>query len=347
MEIARLSLGGYESIITLLSSLDELHDVLARQDLILADSTTASLVPHGLDTPLLVVPAGEQCKDLSVLERVLDQFVSRELQRDSTVAAFGGGAVTDLAAFATSIYLRGLGTVLVPTTLLAMVDAAVGGKTGIDFRGYKNMIGTFYPAREVCIVPDLLASLPDREFLSGLAEVIKAALLGDAVLLEILETRSRDIQRRDREILTEVIHRAVLVKCGVVTRDFQESGERAHLNLGHTFGHALESCLGFGRWTHGDAVAWGIARALETGRVLGITDSAWFDRVMAVLGAYRYPVDHFPVPAEQLLEAMAMDKKRRSDGIGFILQMGPFTTVQQTVEPAIIRRVLHGTQEVL
>ena len=314
-------------------------------DLVVADSHTVALFDAETSPRTAVVPAGEECKDFHVLEHLLNEFARLELRRDSVIAALGGGAVTDLAAFAASIYLRGIAIVLIPSSLLAMVDAAIGGKTGIDLKGYKNLVGTFHPAREVRIVPELLRTLSDREFRSGLAEVIKAALLDDQELLEFLEQERERIIGRDISALREVIRRAVLVKSQFVARDFTEQGERAFLNLGHTFGHALEACLGLGRWTHGEAVAWGIARAMDAGLSVGITDPSWAERVYEVLRLYGYPIHERPVPPQELIAAMGKDKKRRREGIGFILQTGPQQTVQQVLNPSIISDILDRDQE--
>ncbi len=340
MDILQLELGGFLSTI----GMTEVGHCLAWEgglvDLVVADSNTVGLVPPGTDLPVVVVPAGEACKDFSVLEYLLDQFARQNLRRDSVIAALGGGAVTDLAAFAAAIFLRGITVVLVPTSLLAMVDAAVGGKTGIDFGGFKNLVGAFHPAREVRLVPEFLRTLSEREYRSGLAEVIKAAFLGDAELLELLEQRSADVMAREPEVLRELIRRAVLVKCGVVARDFTEQGERAYLNLGHTFGHALEACLGLGEWTHGEAVAWGIARAMEAGLAAGVTDPAWAERVLRLLNLYGYPLEERPVSADELIAAMDKDKKKRRGGLFFILQEGPFKTVQRTLDRDILESIL-------
>ncbi|TVR69443.1 MAG: 3-dehydroquinate synthase [Spirochaetaceae bacterium] len=346
MEISRLELDGRETVISIVSPGELFHRHEGCLDLLVVDGNTEAILPRDPAIPVVVVPSGEACKEFAVLEHLLGEFVRFGLRRDSTVAALGGGAVTDLAAFAASIYLRGLDVVLIPSSLLAMVDAAVGGKTGIDFRGHKNMVGTFHPAREVRIEPGLLRTLSDREYLSGLGEVIKTALLGEPVLLELLETRSEAILARDSLIMKDVIRRAVTVKCDIVASDFREQGRRAFLNLGHTFGHALEACLGLGKWTHGEAVAWGIARAMEVGQALDITDAAWVQRVKDLLNRYGYPITAFPAPAECLLQAMEKDKKRRRGGIGFILQTKPFTTVQRTVDGDIIRSILENRQEV-
>lgn len=335
-EIATLSLGGSESRILLLED----GDTLPPADLFVADTNTHKLskTPHA--APVVVVPPGESCKSMAVITQALEECTRAGLRRDSVITGIGGGAVTDFTAFLASLYLRGVPVTLVPTTLLAMVDAAIGGKTGVDFLGYKNMVGSFYPAQEVLIMPALLETLPDREFRSGLAEVIKAGMLGDEHLFSILEEQSAKVLNKDSEIIREVIERAIRVKCEVVAEDFRESGRRAFLNLGHTFGHALEASLGFGVWTHGEAVAWGIARALEAGVALGITDAPWHTRVLALLQRYNYPVEQFPASREEITAAMYQDKKRRAQGIPFVLQRGPQDTLLQPLPQDVLDSVL-------
>ena len=182
--------------------------------------------------------------------------------------------------------MRGAQLELVPTTLLAMADAAIGGKTGVDFGNYKNCIGTFYPAQKIHIAVSALEALPESEFRSGLAEVFKTALLYAPKLFQIMAEKRDAVLSRDGELLLEVVKRCVQAKAHVVERDLRESGERMYLNLGHTFGHALESVAGFGEVSHGDAVAWGIARALELGKRLGITDPGYIADVIPVLESY-------------------------------------------------------------
>lgn len=343
-EIAVLNLEGVSSRIIMADALEQ----IPRADILIADANTAG-IRKGLSADALVeVPAGEACKDLAVMTCVLQECSRRRLRRDSTMMAIGGGAVTDLAAMVAGVYLRGIPVTLVPSSLLAMVDAAVGGKAGVDLGAYKNLVGVFHPAREIYLVPRLLQTLSPREFLSGLAEVIKAAMLGDAALFSMLEqTSPQELHSSHTQggvPLREVIRRAVLVKSQVVNRDFRESGERAFLNLGHTFGHALEAALGLGTWTHGEAVAWGIARAMETGNAAGLTDPSWHHRVVDLLLRYGYPIDQFPVPAAAVLDAMEHDKKRRRDGIHFVLQRSCEETVIQRVPRDILLKVLNPAQ---
>ncbi|HEY9595838.1 MAG TPA: 3-dehydroquinate synthase family protein, partial [Spirochaetia bacterium] len=206
--------------------------------------------------------------------------------------------------------MRGCGLVLAPTTLLAMVDASLGGKTGIDFLGYKNMVGTFYPASRIVIRVDALAALPGREYLSGLAEVIKTAIIGDAALLALLEERREAVMARDPAVVEEMIRRSLAVKGRLVEADPRETGRRALLNLGHTFGHALESATDFSGWTHGEAVAWGMGRALAAGTRFGMTDPGFARRVAALLEAYGFRL-RSDVPYSALAPGLDRDKKRK------------------------------------
>ncbi len=339
----RLTLDGHRSDL-LLCKVDSLFDDCGESpdpSIIVCDENTVQLdaaFPPG--AAKVTVPAGERCKQPDVFLSLLDSCLHRGLTRRSTVYAFGGGAVTDLVAFAGSTYLRGIRVVLIPTTLLAMVDAAVGGKTGIDFHGYKNMIGTFAPAAEVRISPRFLDFLPQKEYLSGLAEVLKAAFLGDSLLVGILEEQTQDVLDRSPALLEDVIRRAVAVKAEVVQSDFTERGRRAFLNLGHTFGHALETALGLSTWTHGEAVAWGTARAMHAGEAEGLTDSSWARRVIDILDSYGYNTGPAPIKPELVLEAMQKDKKRTSRGVQFVLQNGPQENFLHVMEPSRVLDIL-------
>ncbi len=273
------------------------------------DSHTADLFGAGASVPV-TLPAGESAKTWESVQTVLEQCARQGLGRDATIAGIGGGVICDVTALAASLYMRGCGLVLVPTTLLAMVDASLGGKTGIDFLGYKNLVGTFYPARRIVIAPTAVRTLPDREYLSGLAEVIKAALIGDGELLELLESRSDAVRAREAGVVEELIRRSLAVKGRIVEEDPRENGRRAVLNLGHTFGHALDSATGFSGWTHGEAVAWGIGRALEAGMRFGVTDAGFARRVRGLLRGYGYRLEA-GVGFTQLASAFGLDKKRR------------------------------------
>ena len=229
---------------------------------------------------------------------------------------------------------------LMPSTLLAMVDAAVGGKTSINFGGYKNMVGTFYPAREVRLDAELLFTLPQREYLSGLGEVIKSAMLGDPELLTSLEQNVDLMEKRNDELLSDTVWRCVMVKGRIVERDLRESSGRVHLNLGHTFAHALESVSGLGVWTHGEAVAWGLAQAMELGLRSGVTNERYAARIVAILRAYGYSLEREPRLADALLDAMWRDKKVRAGRLRFVLQQDVAKTRLVEVDEALVHRML-------
>lgn len=272
------------------------------------DVNTLPLFSDGARNPLCL-PAGETSKRWESVDLVLRKCAEAGMGRDATLAGFGGGVVCDLSAFAASLYMRGCRLALVPTTLLAMVDASLGGKTGIDFLGYKNLVGTFYPAHRIVISASALADLPEREYRSGLAEVIKSAVIGDPALLDLLEREQGRVMARDADIVEEMIRRSLAVKGRIVHQDPKEHGIRAVLNLGHTFGHALEAATGFDGWTHGEAVAWGMGRALAAGLRFGMTDPGFARRVRTLLRSYGYRLEA-AATFEALQPAFGLDKKR-------------------------------------
>lgn len=325
--------------------------VFTTREKILSDSAPALLAvldEHtrplftSLPPDCLVLATGEAQKAWSNIDRILKRALDAGLGRDGTIIGVGGGVVCDTVAFAASVYMRGCRLVLVPTTLLAMVDAAFGGKTGINFDGLKNMVGTFYPAAEVRIAIDVLRTLPEREFRSGLAEVIKGAMLADADLFSILEQRRDQVMARDERLLEEMVRRSIAVKAHIVAADPTERGIRAHLNLGHTFAHAVESAVGLGSWTHGEAVAWGIARAMDAGVRTGLTDPDYRERIMSLLHAYGYKTAarDVAVEPEKLIELMTSDKKKRGGTVRFIMQRSLCDTVGEVLDPEVLRAVL-------
>ncbi len=304
------------------------------------DANTARLFGGG-EAAAAVMPAGEKAKSWASVELILERALALGLDRSSVIVGVGGGVVCDVAAFAASVYMRGCGLVLAPTTLLAMVDAAIGGKTGIDWGGYKNMVGTFYPASEVRICVGALSSLPEREYRSGLAEVIKTAALGDEQLFGMLEGERGPVLARRPALLAEVVERCAAVKIGIVSRDLTERGPRAWLNLGHTFAHALEAVTGMERHTHGEAVAWGMARAMDLGVRLGVTDPRWAGRLAALLAAYGFRTSLDGLEPGPLLEAMGRDKKKRG-GLRFVLQEDICRTRVQEVDVREVSAVIGG-----
>ncbi|MCF7927655.1 MAG: 3-dehydroquinate synthase [Spirochaetales bacterium] len=288
----------------------------------------------------VLLEAGEANKNFQSIEKILTASLSAGLRRGSSILGLGGGVVCDLTAFAASIYMRGVDLILVPTSLLAMVDAALGGKTGFDFKGYKNLIGTFYPASRIIINTGFVSGLPEREYRSGLAEVIKSGLLQDPDLIGICEDKHEEIEKREPAVVDEVVRRSIQVKGRIVEEDFREAGRRGVLNLGHTFGHALESATGFSSWSHGEAVAWGITAAMEFGRKIGITGNEYADKVIRLLGQYGFPQGadvlksgEHKINSEKLVEAMAHDKKNRSSLVRLVLQRGPLDTFFHETEP--------------
>lgn len=290
---------------------------------------------------LLLLEPGEEHKEWAQVEKIILKGFELGLARDSRIVALGGGVICDMAAFAASIYLRGCKLSLIPTSLLSMVDAAFGGKTGINFSGYKNMVGSFYPAQEVRIVPDLCASLPDSEYLCGLAELIKAALLDDASLWQRLKNQKTAILARDPAILAELIWDALMVKVRFVEADLREQSIRAYLNLGHTFAHGLESVSGLGTWSHGAAVAWGIVKALQLSERLGYCSQDWQKEVREFMETYGYRTQVEGLDPQLLLKAMTMDKKKKGGRVRFVLQEALGKNLSSPVDDADVLAVLN------
>ncbi len=267
------------------------------------------------------MPPGEAHKHLGTLAGYWDALLAAGVERGDLLVAFGGGVVGDVAGFAAATCLRGIDVLQVPTTLLAMVDSSVGGKTGIDHERGKNLIGAFHQPVGVVADLDLLGTLPRREQLSGLAEVVKAALLGDRDLFESLEALGVGLLD-DREALAEAIRRAVALKARVVQADEREAGQRALLNLGHTLGHALEVSSGYGTWTHGEAVATGIAFAARLSERSGRLIPGERARVEALLEEMGYSVRLCGVDVEKVVESMRFDKKTEGGAPRWVLLCG-------------------------
>ena len=264
----------------------------------------------GLRPLTVVLPDGEQYKTLEVLNRIFDALLAARCDRRTTLIALGGGVVGDMAGFAAAVYMRGVPFIQMPTTLLAQVDSAVGGKTGVNHPLGKNMIGAFYQPRGVIADTDTLNTLPDRELSAGLAEVIKYGLIRDAEFFGWLEANMDKLLARDPEVLAFAIERSCRNKAEVVAADERESGVRALLNLGHTFGHAIEAGMGYGAWLHGEAIAAGAVMAAELSRRLGWLGGAEVQRIERLIRRARLPAR---APAAlspaRFLEAMSVDKK--------------------------------------
>jgi 3-dehydroquinate synthase len=258
---------------------------------------------------------GEACKNLTEIEKSCEWLAARGYDRRAAIIGVGGGAATDHAGFVAAIYLRGIAFATVPTTLLAMVDASVGGKTGVDLGAGKNLVGAFHQPRAVVADVGFLETLPARERIAGLAEVVKCGFIADAGLLDLLEESGPDLTVAEHQ---EVITRAVRVKADVVASDETESGRRAILNFGHTVGHALEAASGYGL-LHGEAVALGMVAALDLGVAVGAGAPALADRARALLGRLGLPVDYERRFDAQAQAGIAVDKKRRGSTIRFVL----------------------------
>lgn len=291
--------------------------IAGKQVAIVTNETVAPLYLERLTQTLvgykvqpIVLPDGESFKNWETLQLIFDGLLTARHDRRTTIIALGGGVIGDMAGFAAACYQRGVDFIQVPTTLLSQVDSSVGGKTGINHPLGKNMVGAFYQPKAVLIDTATLRTLPPRELSAGLAEVIKYGLICDAPFLDWLETHMEALLALEPTALTEAIERSCAAKARVVGADERESGIRATLNLGHTFGHAIETHMGYGVWLHGEAVAAGTVMALEMSRRLGWIDAAERDRSIRLLRAAGLPiVPPLEMTPAHFLEHMAVDKK--------------------------------------
>jgi len=269
----------------------------------------------GCDVNTICIPDGESYKTVATLQTILDELVSSGANRDTTLVALGGGVVGDIAGFAAACYMRGVGFLQVPTTLLAQVDSSVGGKTGVNHEKGKNLIGAFHQPDLVLIDTDTLQTLPPREFSAGLAEVIKHAAICDLEFFAWLESNMEELRNQNPEALAHAIQRCCAIKAQVVAEDERESGRRAILNFGHTFGHAIENSLGYGEWLHGEAVAAGMIMAAK---LSGIEDAA-VQRLSGLVAAAGLPTDPPSIKRERWLDTMGLDKKVQNRRLRFVL----------------------------
>jgi 3-dehydroquinate synthase len=261
------------------------------------------------------LPDGEAFKTMETAESILDELVRRRAGRDTTVIALGGGVVGDIAGFAAACYMRGIAFIQVPTTLLSQVDSSVGGKTGINHSGGKNLIGAFHQPLAVLIDTDTLSTLPDRELKAGLAEVIKYGAIVDRAFFDWLENNMQALLNRDTDALVHAIRRSCEIKAQVVAEDEREGGKRALLNFGHTFGHAIENSMGYGEWLHGEAIAAGMVMAA---RMSGIAPEEQ-QRLKELIEVAGLPSAPPHVGSKQLREAMQLDKKVKANKLHFVL----------------------------
>ncbi|MEC9434667.1 MAG: 3-dehydroquinate synthase [Pseudomonadota bacterium] len=292
------------------------------------ETLRAGLAAAGIEMEALALPPGEATKNWADLGRTVDWLLARKVERDDLVVALGGGVIGDLAGFAAAILRRGVGFVQIPTTLLAQVDSAVGGKTGVNSPHGKNLIGAFHQPRLVLADIDALETLPSRELLSGYAEVVKYGLLGDAAFFEWLEANGPALAAGDAAARMRAVRRSCEMKAEIVARDETEQGDRALLNLGHTFGHALESATGYSdRLLHGEGVSIGCALAFELSARLGLCSQETPGRVAAHFAAMGMRSRLADIPgdlpdADGLLALMAQDKKVKAGRLTFILARG-------------------------
>ena len=339
--------GKFKTSIHICREIPDLNLICAGLDinnlLIIADENTALIADKicgGLNPPRCIIKSGEENKNWKSVELILAAAVKANLGRDCLFLAVGGGIVCDLGGFAASIYMRGCRLTLVPTSLLAMVDSSVGGKTGFDLFGVKNLAGAFYPAEDIFIPLMALCTLPDKEWKNGYAELIKTAVLAGSFAEnsrdDFLEfgpgaagsswDQEASMQGTEAGSGAQVyfdklaccIERAVVFKAGIVSEDLLDTGKRRLLNLGHTFAHALESAAGFGKISHGEAVAWGIARSCELGRALGATPEGRAKKIMELIEGFGYSAS-YSYETDAVIKAMQSDKKKKSGKLTFIV----------------------------
>ena len=287
------------------------------------DRLEAALRRAGAQVAAIVLPDGEQTKDWATLERVFDRLLEARFGRDAIVVALGGGVIGDLAGFAAAVYQRGVPLIQVPTTLLAQVDSSVGGKTAINHPRGKNMVGAFH--QPLAVISDLttLDTLPERELRAGLAEVIKHGFALDAEFVLWLESHMEQLLRRERASLGYAVRRSCELKASVVALDERESGLRALLNFGHTFGHAIETAQGYGVWLHGEAIAAGMVMAADLSVRMALLGRSEAMRLESLLVRAGLPVSNPHIPAAQLLECMRVDKKADRGRLRFVLLSAP------------------------
>jgi 3-dehydroquinate synthase len=305
-----------------------------------ARALQAALAPHYQRVLQLALPDGEAHKDWPTLNRVFDTLLAEGADRRTVLFALGGGVVGDMTGFAAACFMRGVPFVQVPTTLLSQVDSSVGGKTGINHPLGKNMVGAFYqPQRVVCDL-DTLDTLPPRELSAGLAEVIKYGPIADMALLDWTERNIDALRRRDKDALRHAVRRSCEIKATVVGADERESGLRAILNFGHTFGHAIEAGLGYGEWLHGEAVGCGMVMAADLSARLGLVPAAFVQRLRALIEAAGLPVRGPALGADRWLQLMRLDKKAQDGEIRFVVIASPGRAAVRPAPDALVREVI-------
>jgi len=300
---------------------DILPGVLPEGRVVVVSDATIDRLYHPMLAPYdtVLIGLGESIKTLQTVESIYRRFIELGVDRSTFVLAIGGGIVTDVAGFAASTYMRGIGFGFVSTTLLGQVDASVGGKNGVNVDGYKNMAGTFTQPKFVICDPEMLRTLSDREFRAGLAEVVKAAIIADADLFSRIEATTFDDLRSNTDLLTDAVSASIRVKADIVERDERESGDRRKLNLGHTLAHAIEKCTN--RLNHGEAVAVGMALIADASVKLGVLTAGDRDRIVNVLKNLGFDLT-LPVDVKRLLKEVDKDKKNEDGMLRIVVPVG-------------------------
>ncbi len=279
----------------------------------------AALPASGPAHCTVALPSGEEHKTLATISTLFDAMLDAGMSRDCVVVALGGGVVGDMAGFAAASFLRGVEFIQIPTTLLAQVDSSVGGKTGVNHPSGKNLIGAFHQPSAVIVDTDTLATLDARQFRAGLAEVVKYGLVADAGFFDWLESNMAGLDARDPDLLQQAIARCCRIKAGIVCADERESGRRAILNLGHTFGHAIEAGIGYGNWLHGEAVAVGMVLAARLSAQMGWLDADSVTRIATLLDRAGLPTRRPALAPERMIQLMQHDKKVRDGRLRLVL----------------------------
>jgi 3-dehydroquinate synthase len=303
-----------------------------------------SIKEAGFDLLTVTIPDGEEYKDLLWLQHIYDELLSHKLDRSSALIALGGGVIGDMTGFAASTYMRGIAYIQVPTTLLAQVDSSVGGKTGVNHKLGKNMIGTFWQPRLVWVDIETLKTLPERELLAGLAEVIKYGVIYDRELFDFLADNRDSIRSLDSEALTHIVQRSCEIKAEVVAKDEREAGLRAILNYGHTIGHAIETVTEYKRFLHGEAVAIGMYLEAKLSRMLDLIDEGQVSQIKNVIGSYGLPSEKpASINAHSIFLSMQLDKKAVAGELKFILpeKIGG-VRIHKGVSEDLLREVLRS-----
>ena len=305
------------------------------------DTVRDALERVGVKVVPVILPDGEQHKHWQTLNKVYDELIAARCERGTTIVALGGGVVGDISGFAAATYQRGTPFIQIPTTLLAQVDSSIGGKTAINHPAGKNMIGAFYQPRVVISDMRTLLTLPDRELKAGLAEIIKHGLIRDETFFSWLELNIDRILAREMDALAHAVLRSCEIKGAVVVRDERELGERALLNFGHTFGHAIENGMGYGAWLHGEAVAAGMALASDLSMQLGMLETSAIKRIQKLLLRAGLPVEVNGISADKLRQLMSLDKKAKDGNLRFILleRIGS-AVIRADVSPKALERTL-------